>query len=119
MTALRLYPAVPGNLRTAVVDTVLPLGGGDDGKDPIFIKAGQPVSWNLWSMHRRTDFYGEDAEDFKPERWATLKPGWVSRSRAKNHDEMYALTRNRSIFLSTAVLGFAWGSNLRSQRRAM
>ena len=27
-------------------------------------------------MHRRKDFYGEDAEDFKPERWEKLRPGW-------------------------------------------
>ena len=27
-------------------------------------------------MHRRKDFYGEDAEEFKPERWETLRPGW-------------------------------------------
>lgn len=30
-------------------------------------------------MHRRKEFYGEDAEEFKPERWETLRPGWVSR----------------------------------------
>lgn len=27
-------------------------------------------------MHRRKDFYGEDADEFKPERWETLRPGW-------------------------------------------
>ena len=27
-------------------------------------------------MHRRKDFYGEDAEEFKPERWESLRPGW-------------------------------------------
>lgn len=25
-------------------------------------------------MHRRQDLYGEDAEDFRPERWETLSP---------------------------------------------
>lgn len=27
------------------------------------------MSWNLWALHRRKDFFGEDAEEFRPERW--------------------------------------------------
>ena len=34
------------------------------------------MEWSLYTMHRRKDFYGEDAEEFKPERWETLRPGW-------------------------------------------
>lgn len=74
--ALRLYPVVAGNTRCAEVDTVLPRGGGDDGQSPLFIPKGQAVQWSLYSMHRRKDLYGEDAEEFKPERWETLRPGW-------------------------------------------
>ena len=74
--ALRLYPVVPGNARCAEVDTILPRGGGDDGQSPLFVPKGQSVQWSLYTMHRRKDFYGEDAEDFKPERWETLRPGW-------------------------------------------
>lgn len=36
---------------------------------PIFIPKGGLVSWNLWALHRRKDYFGEDAEDFRPERW--------------------------------------------------
>jgi len=27
-------------------------------------------------MHRRRDLWGEDADDFKPERWDGRRPGW-------------------------------------------
>ncbi|XMA19180.1 hypothetical protein WAI453_011971 [Rhynchosporium graminicola] len=27
-------------------------------------------------MYRRKDLYGEDAEEFKPGRWETLRPSW-------------------------------------------
>lgn len=77
--SLRLYPIVPANGRQAVRDTILPVGGGPDGKAPVFVKKGQVCAWNLWRMHRRKDLYGEDAEEFKPERWLgekSLRPGW-------------------------------------------
>lgn len=60
----------------AIVDTVLPLGGGDDGKSPLFVPAKTTLGWSAFAMQRRKDFYGEDADEFKPERWDTLRPGW-------------------------------------------
>ena len=82
--SLRLHPVVPGNSREAVEDTTLPIGGGPDGLAPLFIKKGDLVGWSVYTMHRRKDFYGEDAEEFKPERWLDnpetgrkgLRPGW-------------------------------------------
>jgi cytochrome P450 len=74
--SLRLMPVVPANGRQAIRDTVLPLGGGEDGRSPILVKKGQNVGYTTWSMHRRKDFYGEDALEFKPERWEHLRPGW-------------------------------------------
>ncbi len=73
---LRLYPVAPANAREAVKDTTLPRGGGPDGKAPIFVRKGQNVTWSLWSMHRDKAFYGEDAEEFRPERWETLRTSW-------------------------------------------
>lgn len=75
-TALRLHPVVPLNARMSIADTVLPRGGGPDGSSPIFIPAKTPVGWNLYAMHRREDLFGKDAEDFRPERWETLRAGW-------------------------------------------
>jgi len=82
--SLRLYPVVPANTREATEDTTLPLGGGPDGAAPIFVKKGGLVAWSVYAMHRRKDYFGEDAEEFRPERWLDdsttgkkgLRPGW-------------------------------------------
>ena len=73
--SLRLYPILPENNRTAQVDTVLPLGGGEDGKSPVLVKKGQMALWSIHIMHRRKDIYGEDAEEFRPERWLDTEQG--------------------------------------------
>ena len=67
--SLRLFPIVPGNARQASEDTILPCGGGLDGESPIFVPKGSILHWSTWTMHRREDIYGEDAEKFRPERW--------------------------------------------------
>ena len=28
-------------------------------------------------MHRRKDIFGPDAEEFNPDRWETIRPGWA------------------------------------------
>jgi cytochrome P450 len=71
---LRLYPPGPFNTREATRDTFLPRGGGPDGSAPIFVPKGQEVVFHIWSMHRRQDLWGEDAEHFRPERWDEEKP---------------------------------------------
>ena len=61
----------------ALEDTILPTGGGADGKHPVFVKKGEVVATSVFSMHRRKDIFGEDAEVFRPERWddKSLRPG--------------------------------------------
>lgn len=44
---LRLYPAVPINVRTAQVDTTLPVGGGPDGRSPVYVQKGQDVGYSV------------------------------------------------------------------------
>lgn len=74
---LRLEPSVPENARTAIRDTTLPRGGGPNGTSPIYIRAGTEVLYNVRTMHRRVDLWGEDAHEFKPERWQAMRrPGW-------------------------------------------
>ncbi|KJZ74563.1 hypothetical protein HIM_06159 [Hirsutella minnesotensis 3608] len=76
--SLRLHPVVPRNGRIAIRDTVLPLGGGKDGLSPVFVPKGTLVGYHVHVMHRRVDFYGPDAEEFRPERWekGQLQPRW-------------------------------------------
>ncbi|KAL8681011.1 MAG: hypothetical protein Q9186_002847 [Xanthomendoza sp. 1 TL-2023] len=66
---LRLYPSVPVNMRTAIRTTMLPVGGGPDLKSPVFVAKGENIAYSVYSMHRRPDLYGMDAELFRPERW--------------------------------------------------
>jgi len=73
--ALRIYPVVPVDGRSAKVDTVLPEGGGKDGKSPLLVPAGTKVGFNIYALHHRRDIFGQDAEAFRPERWEDDKAG--------------------------------------------
>ncbi|CAA7050728.1 unnamed protein product [Microthlaspi erraticum] len=62
---LRLYPSVPVDVRYAENDDILP-----DGHR---VKKGDNVYYMAYAMGRMTYIWGQDAEEFKPERW--LKDG--------------------------------------------
>ncbi|KAK4379322.1 hypothetical protein RND71_001184 [Anisodus tanguticus] len=62
---LRLYPAVPVDGRCADADDVLP--------DGFHIRKGDGVYYMSYAMGRMPYVWGDDAEDFRPERW--LKDG--------------------------------------------
>jgi cytochrome P450 len=66
---LRLYPSVPVNSRAALKTTTLPVGGGPDGQSPVLVREGAAVGYCVYAMHRRKEIYGEDALEFRPERW--------------------------------------------------
>jgi cytochrome P450 len=78
---LRLYPVVPFNIRTALVDSTIPRGGGPDGLEPVAVKAGTGVGYSPLMIQRRRDLYPPISESFPhdplewvPERWATWTP---------------------------------------------
>ncbi|KAK7748519.1 hypothetical protein SLS62_008559 [Diatrype stigma] len=76
---LRCFPPIATNSRMAHRDTVVPCGGGPDGRSPLFVKRGSVVTYSTFVMHRRREFFGSDADAFRPERWAPgegLRPGW-------------------------------------------
>ncbi|KAI3942344.1 hypothetical protein MKW92_041481 [Papaver armeniacum] len=58
---LRLYPAVPVDGKCAEKDDVLP--------DGYKLKKGDGIYYIAYTMGRMTYIWGEDAEDFRPERW--------------------------------------------------
>ncbi|KAK4545678.1 hypothetical protein LTR36_002631 [Oleoguttula mirabilis] len=73
---LRLHPTVPLNARVAARDTTLPVGGGKDQSEPVAVRKGETIGYSVYLMHRRKDLWGEDASEFKPERWEQRIPAW-------------------------------------------
>lgn len=77
---LRLYPAVPFNVRTALKDTTLPHGGGTDGMSPMGVLKGEYVGYSTLVMQRRTDLLPPSSVSFapplafSPDRWKNWQP---------------------------------------------
>ncbi|KAF2724376.1 putative P450 monooxygenase [Polychaeton citri CBS 116435] len=77
---MRMYPAVPFNVRISLKDTTLPRGGGPDGTQPIGVPEGTPVGYSPLILHRRADIYPPtsetfpDPDTFVPERWDHWTP---------------------------------------------
>ena len=68
MEALRLHSNVPGNSKRCTRDTVLPGSGA-------VLKAGDNVFFSNYVIGRSKAIWGEDAAEFRPERYAyRLKP---------------------------------------------
>lgn len=58
---LRLYPPVPFELKECVAPTTFP--------DGTWLPKGSVVIWVPWAMGRSRRIWGENSEEFKPERW--------------------------------------------------
>lgn len=58
---MRLYPVVAFNIRTCVTDTLL--------SDGTFVTAGTRIGLSTFAMGRMEKLWGNDAHEFKPERW--------------------------------------------------
>ncbi|PQE09431.1 Cytochrome P450 family protein [Rutstroemia sp. NJR-2017a BVV2] len=62
--------------RLALRDTVLPHGGGHDGKSAVLVRKGDVVALNLWGPNHDRDVWGDDVGEFKPQRFIGRKMGW-------------------------------------------
>ncbi|KAI8813234.1 cytochrome P450 [Cladochytrium replicatum] len=58
---LRLYPSVPTNIKECVKEETFP--------DGTVVPKGAMVLWSPYAMGRSKDIWGEDAAEFRPERW--------------------------------------------------
>ncbi|KAF9584757.1 hypothetical protein BGW38_005284 [Lunasporangiospora selenospora] len=74
--ALRLYPPVPRNLKTAVADDVLPNG--------IQVKAGDRIMFSTYAIGRNKEVWGPQAPEFLPERWFEGTTAEVEKGDLKN-----------------------------------
>lgn len=74
--SLRLYPPVPIEVKESTSATTFP--------DGTSLPNGSVVMWVPWAMGRSKQIWGEDADDFRPERWLlpssdkTLDPKFVN-----------------------------------------
>ena len=71
-----MYSISDNNPRNVLSDSILPTGGGPDGKSPLLVCKGQYISYNIYCLHQDRDIWGPDVNIFRPERWEGLKPFW-------------------------------------------
>ncbi|KAF5386546.1 hypothetical protein D9757_005880 [Collybiopsis confluens] len=74
---LRVHCPVPGTIRVATKDDIIPLGkpfvdAKGIERDHITIREGQTVYVPIININRDKTLWGEDAFEFKPDRWDNL-----------------------------------------------
>lgn len=64
---LRIFPPVVGLMAKEVPP------GGDTFKG-VFLPGGTKIGYCAWGIFRRADVWGDDAHEFRPERWLGVPP---------------------------------------------
>lgn len=83
---LRLHPTNPFIPRTALDDIILPFSKpiiGEDGMQmrEIFVPKGTNITVSILGVNRYSELWGEDAYEWKPERWLSSLPDSVTQAR--------------------------------------
>lgn len=73
---MRLWPPAVFNERIAMQDVVLQLNSVQ-GETRCLVPRGTHCHLATDLLHRRKDLYGEDADEFRPERWESLQVSYV------------------------------------------
>lgn len=60
--------------RTAFQDTTLPVGGGPNQNQPVYIAKGTTLQTSFYALHRNQSVFGPNVENFVPERWNKIRP---------------------------------------------
>ncbi|KAF7887800.1 hypothetical protein EAF00_010094 [Botryotinia globosa] len=66
--SLRLHTTTGFLRRVHHKHTILPLGGGPDGKAPFLVRKGSNIACDIHALHRDKSYWGNDVDDFRPER---------------------------------------------------
>ncbi|KAL4932063.1 cytochrome P450 [Aspergillus undulatus] len=83
---------------------LFPTGGGPSGFFPIVVPAGAEISLPHYPRYRRKDIFGEDADEFVPERW--LRPEDQDES---THDQSQSLSQRAWVQQCESYLPFSIG----------
>ncbi|KAL1835480.1 hypothetical protein VTJ49DRAFT_6634 [Mycothermus thermophilus] len=88
--SLRIHPPLTTTLPKRVPDS------GDtvmvDGK-PVFLPPGTNVGYSVYALHRDKRTYGEDVDEFRPERWLLEKDEARLLAMNKTHDMIFGYGR--------------------------
>jgi len=99
--ANRLHPPVTSQLPKRVPD------GGDtvvvDGQ-PVFLPGGTHISCAIVALNRRKDVFGEDADEFRPERWLLETDDAKLALMNRTHEIIFGYGKNQCLGKAIALM---------------